>query len=569
MTKRLLILLFLFTPVTSLLWSQVVNKDNQLRNLVREYRQAEVSIPYPGTKAIDVLTRNVSITSVKDKNVIINISPLTIDWFISENYNYSVLERADTKSVVSATSMNQAMQWQTYPTYPQYDSIMKYFATTYPTLCRLDTVGKSINGRYVFALKISDNAAVSEDEPGVFYSSTMHGDELVGYVLMLRLADYLLKNYNLDSRVKNMVDNLEIWINPLANPDGTYTSGNAITYPTRENANGYDLNRNFPDPFTPNTTKQKETLDMMKFMRKHRFVISANFHSGSEVVNYPWDRWYSKIHADNDWFNSISRAFADTIHKYSGPAYMADLDNGVTRGALWYVIYGGRQDYATWELQGREVTIELDYTKETPAPQLELLWQYDYRSFLGYLENALYGIHGLVRDAHTTGPVPAKIFISGHDADSSQVYSDTLSGRFIRLLSPGAWNLTFSANGYRDTTINNVLVVARQRTDLIVDMKSITSDIDNSYPEITLLYPNPAVSYIMAKLPEKLSGRTNIKIISQSGVKVADYLKDILSGFPVEIDLKDLTEGGYTIVFTNTHSGASYSSRFIKVGNSF
>jgi hypothetical protein len=195
----------------------------------------------------------------------------------------------------------------------------------------------------------------------------MHGDETGGFILMLHLADYLLKNYSINEKVKNLADNLEIWINPLANPDGTYSSGNTISSPVRYNANGYDLNRNFPDPFTPNTVKQKETLDMIKFMRKHKFVLSVNFHSGSEVVNYPWDRWLSKFHADDSWFNEISRAYADTVHVYAGPAYMNFLDNGVTRGALWYIVYGGRQDFMTWELHGREVTIEIDDQFVTPA----------------------------------------------------------------------------------------------------------------------------------------------------------------------------------------------------------
>ena len=72
----------------------------------------------------------------------------------------------------------------------------------YPSLCRLDTIGTSINGKLVLALKISDNPAEDETEPEVFYSSTMHGDETGGYVLMLRLADYLLKNYNSDFQGK-------------------------------------------------------------------------------------------------------------------------------------------------------------------------------------------------------------------------------------------------------------------------------------------------------------------------------------------------------------------------------
>ena len=75
------------------------------------------------------------------------------------------------------------------------------------------------------------------------------------------------------------------------------------------------------------------------------------------------------------------------------------MDNGVTNGADWYVIYGGRQDFVTYELQGREVTIELDDEYVTPAAQLNSLWEYNCRSLLGYLENALYGIHGYVKDA--------------------------------------------------------------------------------------------------------------------------------------------------------------------------
>lgn len=569
MTKRLLISVYLIVLITQLVWAQEINRDNQLRNLVKEFRQAEVSIPFPGIKEMEPLTRNVSISSFKDKQVFIVISPLTVEWFIAANYNYTIIKRDDLKGLVSANSVTQAMDWQSYPTYFQYDSIMHKFLTLYPSLCHLDTIGKTKLGRYVLALKISDNAGVNEDEPKVFYTSSMHGDEIGGYVLMLRLADYLLKNYTLDNRVKNMVDNMEIWINPLANPDGTFTTGNTITYPTRYNADGVDLNRNFPDPLDLSIVPPKEDVDMMKFLKVHRFSISANFHAGAEVVNYPWDRWLSKIHTDDSWFNNISRAYADTVHKYSGPAYLAELDNGVTRGSVWYVIYGGRQDYVTWELHGREVTIELDDIKETPAPQLELLWQYNWRSLLGYLENTLYGIHGVVKDSHTSASVPAKIFISGHDIDRSEAYSDTITGRFIRMLSPGTWNLTFSANGYRDTTVNNVLVVAGQRTDLLVEMKSIISTIDTTIPDVPLLYPNPATNSISARLPDKLIGKVNIKIITSAGAKVADYNQEYFPGYPMQIDIRGFQGGSYTIIFTNYTSGVSYKSRFVALGQKF
>jgi hypothetical protein len=565
MKKSTIILLAIIALFPLRSFSQNESNNDRLRNLVKQYGQAEVVIPHNNSISLDLLTRNVSILSVRDKEVKISLSSLTIEWFILHNFEYSISQKADNKGVISASSVNQAMEWDKYPTYNQYDSIMQSFKTLYPSLCQLETIGTSINGKKVFALKISDNAATDEDEPEVFYSSTIHGDETGGFIMMLRLADYLLKNYNSSPRVKNMVDNLEIWINPLANPDGTYKTGNTISSPVRYNANGYDLNRNFPDPITPNTVKQKETLDMVKFMKLHRFVISANFHAGEEVVNYPWDRWLSKFHADDTWFNSISRAYVDTVHLYSSPVYMNFMENGVTRGAVWYVIYGGRQDFITSELQGREVTIELDNTYVTPAAQLNLLWQNNWRSLLGYLENALYGIHGIVHNATTQAPVPAKVFITGHDKDSSHIYTDTLYGSFVRMLSPGIWNLTFLAVGYQDTTVSNIVVTSRQKTDLVINMIPIINSIDTTNPETPLIYPNPATTEFKAVLPEKIFGSINVRIISQSGMLVMEYDTIADKGVPVLIEVTRLPQGAYSVIFTNHASKISYQGRFLVV----
>ena len=562
MTRRFLIIIFISVLSALRCISQIISPDDRLRQIISEYGQAEVTLPYTDKNSVELLTTNVSILSVRDKVVHVSLSRLTVEWFILQKYDYKIVERVAARVIISADNVNQAMDWDTYPTYTQYDSIMQSFSKRYPSLCSLDTIGTSVDGKLVLALKISGNEEV---KPSVFYSSTMHGDETGGFVLMLHLADYLLKNYAVDNRVKNLVDNLEIWINPLANPDGTYGTGNSISSPTRYNANGYDLNRNFPDPITPNTVKQKETLDMIKFMRKHKFAISANFHSGSEVVNYPWDRWLSILHADDSWFNSISRSFADTAHVYAGPAYMNFLDNGVTRGAVWYIVYGGRQDFITWELHGREVTIEIDDQYITPAAQLTLLWQNNWHSLLGYLENALYGIHGIVRDINSHTPVPAKVFISGHDKDSSQVYSDTLTGSFVRFLSPGSWSLTFSSAGYHDTTINTI-VVSGQKTDLIVEMSLISNSIEptNSTNHL-LLYPNPATDNINAMLPNKIAGRMNLRIINQAGMLVSDYNTEVIQGIPVLIDVKSLSSGTYTVVFTDTLSGTTFNGRFVVI----
>jgi len=564
MIRRIIILLSLTAFSSQTCYTQNLRNDDRLREIVRQYGQAEVTVPYSDSRMLDYLSLNVSIRAVRNKIIEISLSPLSIEWFISQKFSYTIKGKSDLKGIVSAANIDKAFEWNTYPTYSQYDSIMQSFAANFPMLCHLDTIGKSINGKLVLALKISDNPSDDETEPEVFYSSTMHGDETGGFILMLRFAEYLLKNYSDNARVKELIDNLEIWINPLANPDGTYNSGNAISSPVRYNARGVDLNRNFPDPTLQNVVYEKETNDMIRFMKRHRFVLSANFHTGSEVVNYPWDRWLTKLHADDVWFNSISRAYADTVHIYSGPNYMRDMDNGVTRGALWYIINGGRQDYITQELHGREVTIEIDNQYVTPVLQLEVLWENNRRSLMGYLENALYGVHGMVLDSESSAPVAAEIFIKDHDIDSSEVYADTLTGSFVRLLAPGIWPFTFTAGGYRDTTIN-VAVNAAQKTDITVYMLKGTIPPDSSLHEPPVLYPIPASSVLNAVLPDEVSGNVNIRIISQSGQIMIDYYTEAYKNLPVLIDINRLSSGSYSALFTNYKKKTSCRGRFIVI----
>jgi hypothetical protein len=566
MIRRLLILSVLFTVFPLVSFPQDLRNDIRLREIVTHNRQVLVAIPYPGVTAAGNLSDNVSVESVRDKKLFIFLSPLTVEWFIRQGYNYSIEDLADSKGIATASNLRQAMEWKSYPTYSQYDSILQSFVSSYPTLCRIDTIGESINGRLLLALKISDNTLADEDEPEVFYSSSIHGNETGGFVLMLRLADYLLKNYGQDSRVRNLVDNLEIWINPLANPDGTYNGGNSITNPLRFNANGRDLNRNFPDPETPSVTLEKETSGMVSFMKKHRFVISANFHSGDEVVNYPWDRW-PRLHADDEWFRQISRKYADTVHYYSPAGYMTFLDNGVTNGYEWYSVNGGRQDYITYSLHGREVTIELDDNYITPVSQLDQLWNSNRNSLLGYLENALYGFHGIVADAVTNKPVAARIFIQGHDTDSSDVYSGKLTGSYTRLLATGVWNLSFSAPGYYETRVVNVVSEPERQTILNVKMIPLSNSVDTTNPGEPFLYPNPAVNEINAVLPFAMHGSLKVTVLNTIGSVVSVSDIESLPYTPVILSVRRLPAGAYTVVFLNRSEGISCKGRFIVVKN--
>ena len=125
---------------------------------------------------------------------------------------------------------------------------MQSFADSFPSICKLHNIGTLSSGRKILIIQISDNVGVRENEPSFLYTSSMHGNELTGYVLMLRLIDELLNGYGINTKYTNLINEVDIWINPMANPDGAYYGGNhTIQNAIRYNGNFVDLNRNYPD----------------------------------------------------------------------------------------------------------------------------------------------------------------------------------------------------------------------------------------------------------------------------------------------------------------------------------
>lgn len=348
--------------------------------------------------------------------------------------------------------------WNYYPTYQEYVSIMYDFQNLYPSICKIHSLGTLNSGREILIAQISKNVGVKENEPSFLYTSSMHGDELAGYVLSLRLIDYLLQGYGNDSRLTNLVEDVDIWINPLANPDGAYAGGNQnVWYATRYNANWVDLNRNYPDPedgpHPDGNLYQPETIIFLGLADTVNFSMSANMHGGVEVCNYPWDTW-SNLTADNNWWQYVSQQYADSCQANGSSGYFNYLNDGITNGHDWYEVNGGRQDYMNYFKNCREVTLELSDDK-TPNPNdLPNLWDANYPSLINYIEQSLFGLRGIITDSITGLPINAKVEIFNHDVDSSHVYSNLPIGNYHRYLFQGNYNVTFSKNGYYPKTVN-------------------------------------------------------------------------------------------------------------------
>ncbi|MFA4851017.1 MAG: M14 family zinc carboxypeptidase [Bacteroidales bacterium] len=467
--KRRIILPLIFCAICLTGFAQLtITRQPYVDSLFQNRKEVYFKFNIDSRQEINSLTTVISIDNVKGNTVLAYANKKEFTKFIQLNYNYTILtspgERIINPRMLDNVNLKQIQTWDSYPTYNAYETMMNQFASNYSSLCNVYTIKTLASGRKLILAKISHNVNTHENEPQFLYTSTMHGNETSGFVHMLHLIDTLLSSYGTNPGITSLLDSTEIWICPLANPDGTYmaSGGSSIWGAIRYNANGVDLNRNYPDPVggqhPDGEAWQPETEAFMNFADTMNFVMSANFHEGAEVVNYPWD-CKATLTADDNWWQLVSHQYADTAQAYGPSGCFTDVDpSGITNGYAWYQVLGGREDYMNYFKQCREATIEISSDQSPSGSELPTLWAENNRSFFNYMEQSLKGIRGLVTDSCTGQGIKAKVFIAVHDFDSSHVYSALPLGNYHRPIFAGIYNVTYSAPGYQSKTINNISV---------------------------------------------------------------------------------------------------------------
>ncbi len=358
------------------------------------------------------------------------------------------------------------------------------YADAHPEITRLVNIGTSVRDRVIYALLITDNPDVQEDEPEFKYIANMHGNEVVGLEMCLYLIDLLLGKYgDADSegqRITSLVNESEIWIVPTMNPDGNVLG-------QRNNYYGYDLNRNFPSwvdegPYgnifdgdsLGDAGRPKEIQVIMQWSAAHSFTLSANFHEGALVANYPYDEnmngvpdgGYS-VCPDDALFIYISEAYS----QHNLPMWNNwEFEHGISNGSAWYTIYGGMQDWNYLYLSDNEITLELSNSFRPLESLLPTFWSQNKESMLSYLETGHIGIRGLVTDAYSGAPVHAKIEVAGNE---HPVYTDPDVGDYHRMLLPGTYAITVSAPEYIAQTITGIVVAGGTATRMDIQLHSV------------------------------------------------------------------------------------------------
>jgi len=327
----------------------------------------------------------------------------------------------------------------------------------FPELARLYSLGQTHEGRDLAVIQLSQG--VHEDrvllKPMIKLIANMHGNEAVGREMLLSLSSFLLRNYGADPRVTAVLDTTDLHILPSLNPDGfeASTKGVCRGYQLgtgRHNGNNVDLNRAFPSWDDLSETSEAlmnrsepEVAAVIDWVLSQPFVLSANFHDGAVVANYPYDDSHQRngiksLTPDDSTFVSLSRLYASnhrTMHQGTGLCDQDNFPEGITNGAEWYVVKGGMQDFNYLFSNCMEITVELSCCKYPLEDTLQGHWEDNREALLAYVEAVQAGLRGIVRDAEGEPVANAIIEVAGIEKN----VTTSFRGEFWRLLSAGRY----------------------------------------------------------------------------------------------------------------------------------
>jgi carboxypeptidase T len=287
----------------------------------------------------------------------------------------------------SALSNEFPAGWTGFHTYGEMsadiDAVVAAAAVAHPNIIRKFSIGKSYQGRELWAVKISDNVDVDEAEPEVLFDGLHHAREHMAVEMTLAIMHWLVDGYGSDPTITNLVDNREIWIVFNVNPDGgEYDIAGGKYHYWRKNRQptpgstsiGTDLNRNYdnhwgccggassnpasnlfrgPRAFSaPETRAMRDFINSRVVNGRQQIRTAITFHTSGRLIL--WAYGYTKTDVPGDMTSAdhaVTVAMAKAMAATNGykPEQASDLyiDSGTERD--WE--YGRHRIFAyTFEL---------------------------------------------------------------------------------------------------------------------------------------------------------------------------------------------------------------------------
>ncbi|VDK87869.1 unnamed protein product [Litomosoides sigmodontis] len=414
-------------------------------------------------------------------------------------------------------------QWANYHSYNELEIILTNIHKRCPDHTTIYSIGKSVEGRDLLVIHFSTTPGQHQMlKPEMKYVGNMHGNEPIGRELLLRLAAFfcdeiLAKN----NEIIELINSTSIHLLPSMNPDGferalSIGSSARDWFTGRSNANGIDLNRNFPDldgfyyylerhniprfdhllELFGNEVKnyQPEVVAVGQWILSLPFVLSANIHEGDLVANYPFDsartpnsNEYS-MSPDDQTFRYLAQSYA------SKHAHMAKNDHppcdgtvidaftqqgGITNGAKWYSVSGGMQDFNYLATNAFEITLELSCEKFPESSLLPNLWEDNKEALIDFIRKVHIGIKGIVTDKITGEPIAEAVIWIKNSTEITPIKHPVTSwetGEYFRLLTPGHYEIYVAADGYLSTSKQTNVTNDSQTSARIVNFALIREE---------------------------------------------------------------------------------------------
>ncbi|XP_060071759.1 carboxypeptidase E-like [Ylistrum balloti] len=369
--------------------------------------------------------------------------------------------------------------------------------TECPDITRIYSVGESVQHRPLKVIEFSTSPGEHViGVPEFKYVANMHGNEVVGREMLLKLGMYMCEQYKKGNEtITWLIHHTRIHLMPTMNPDGWEAAnsgpldknGQRNWLTGRSNGNNVDLNRNFPDldPAlhrgdgpnnhvksekealkTPNL--QPETIELIRYITENPFVLSANLHGGDLVANYPFDESFRKGVSqyagspDDETFRYLAKSYSlyHTLMAKDHPTCDMSGDDdfakqgGITNGAAWYSVAGGMQDFNYAASNCFEITVELGCDK-FPKDEKEY-WIQNKEALVNFMLQTHIGVKGVVKDGETMKPledVAIKVYKYTPETRKGWTYIDHdittfKGGDYYRLLVSGDYMIKAVKPGY-------------------------------------------------------------------------------------------------------------------------
>ena len=375
-----------------------------------------------------------------------------------------------------------------YTTYAELTTILKGYQTRFPDILAMESIGKSHEGRDIWAVKITDSVKKNTVKPAVFFNAMHHAREVMTTEVALDMIEQLTAGSASNPKVQEWLSQNDIWVVPMVNPDGNnkvWTSNSMWRKNTRDGY-GVDINRNYPyawgtcngssgssfaDNYRgPSAASEPETKAMMGFVGRIQPSMSISFHSYSELVIYPYGCDGVRT-PDRETVEGIGQQLASLLPKDGSSG---TYDPG-TSWELLYAVDGGDIDWYYNEYHVLPYVIEVNAGAQGFQPPIS--WRQKtvekLRAGWGFMLDRMSqsGIRGTVNvdGRPATGGVVVVTPAGGASimGEAVRTYKVKPDGTFHVVIEPGMYNISVHVG---DQTTNIIDTVGADLKDLTIQL---------------------------------------------------------------------------------------------------